>query len=215
MRKARVKLDEVRGHLHRLNFGHIREVDLKAAKEKLFLAEGLHIQIKRQVYPWVPKMGGVYRGGVPHIPMAFVANLIGAGLPTSEADARYVDFRRWALTVREVENTIALGAPEDEAIAILSVKMPDTEDRLKPVPGEVDPTLLSDDDDDRIDDGEGDRSAPDDSQYEADAESNASSDSNPWEDDYSTDEEDEPAAGVPVVSRSSRPGAPMSVFHYR
>lgn len=208
MCEVRAMLDEARRHFYRLNFEHIRDAELKAVKEKLFLAEALHTQIKRQVYPWVPNMGGVYRSGVPRIPMAFVENLPGGGLPRDDGDARYGEFCRWALTVREVQNSIALGASEDEAIAMLCVKTPETEQRLIPDLGEVDPTLLNDDEDE-IDEADG--GVPDDGEYDADAESNAFSDSNPHEID-SDDEGDGLAGGVPVSNEMPHSGAPPPDF---
>lgn len=205
--EVRAWLDQIRNHLR-------RQEESEAAKAMLITAQEFYAVIKRQVYPWVPKMGGVYLGGLPRIPMSFTANLIGGGLPADEGDERYVDFRRWALTVREVQNFMALGMSEDEAVAKLGVKTPEIEDCLLPDPGEVHRAWWSDDDDKGSDD---DESMPGDSGYEGDAESNASSDSNPWEGDFSSEEEDgeEQEGGVPVGNQFSRPGTPPPAVEFR
>lgn len=128
-------LEEVNAHLHRVRYVRSHDVEFAAAETKLAKLRSAFERADACIRPFVDKMGGYYpygHGGGASIPMRFAARLHGGGLPASGEDDRYADFRRFALTVREVQNSIALGESEEDAVASLSVEGLEKEEAIVP-----------------------------------------------------------------------------------
>ena len=174
---ARAMLEEVRLHLHRLKRNRIHDEEFGAA-EKLRKAYRMHDRASAWIHPFIDKMRGVHlhgRRGTAQTTLNAALWLAGGGLPVSEDDERWAAFRAWALTVREVQNLIALGESETEAIAMLKVEMVTREERIVASAREIEAAFDADDemsDDDYFSDSDEERSDDDAS----------SSPSNPWED---------------------------------
>ena len=166
-------LEQIKSHLHQLRFQHIHNTQFDAVEKKLKEAHSVYDQANAVIRSLAGKMGSVQLHGRTRVISEFALEMRGAGLPLSEADNRWVDFKRWALTVREVQNLVALGEKEDAAVASLNIDLVQKEDGFE-ADGFV-PELPSDDDY-FSDSDDGSSADP----YEDDA----SSVSNPYEDDY-------------------------------
>lgn len=137
MTALRPLLDPIKKHLHSLRFARVREAEAAAAREKLGKAKAALHLADRLLAPARDAIPGPFVRGPDGsqsrdvLPLMLVVDAFvpAPALPPNGGDARRADFKRWALTVREVQNAIELGSDEDAAVASLTMRATFDEER--------------------------------------------------------------------------------------